>query len=82
MPCHTVCFTSIFEHSVADSVADSRFETHHHGVPVVVSRQQQGVKEPVSVFYEPHCDFDAASVAQQAPVDVVISPVQSLILGG
>lgn len=34
-----------------------------------------------SLYFEPHCDFDAASVAKEAPVDVVVSPVTTANLG-
>jgi hypothetical protein len=44
--------------------------------------QEQGVETPASLYYEPHCDFDQSSVAKVGPVDVVISPVQSVLLGG
>jgi hypothetical protein len=45
--------------------------------------QEQGVDEaPASLYYEPHCDFDQSSVAKVGPVDVVVSPVQSVLLGG
>lgn len=42
------------------------------------------MEAPASLYYEPHCDFDAASLrsAGVAPVDVVVSPVQSVLLGG
>ena len=40
------------------------------------------METPASLYYEPHCDFDAASVAKAGPVDVVVSPVQSVLLGG
>jgi hypothetical protein len=48
----------------------------------VVSEQEQGVEAPASLYYEPHCDFDQSSVARVGQVDVVISPVQSVLLGG
>ncbi len=35
-----------------------------------------------SLYYEPHCDFDAASVSAAAPVDVVVTPPASQILLG
>lgn len=45
--------------------------------------QEQGVDAaPASLYYEPHCDFDAKSVASVGQVDVVISPVQSVLLAG
>jgi hypothetical protein len=34
-----------------------------------------------SVYFEPHCDFDEASVAAAGPVDVVVSPVITGLLG-
>jgi len=36
----------------------------------------------ISVYYEPHCDFSAASVRRLSPVDVVISPVTTVELAG
>lgn len=48
----------------------------------VVHTQEQGVEAPASLYYEPHCDFDQSSVARVGQVDVVISPVQSVLLGG
>lgn len=36
----------------------------------------------VSVYYEPHCDFEAASVARVGPVDVVVTPPCSQLLLG
>lgn len=35
-----------------------------------------------SLYYEPHCDFEAKSVAGVAPVDVVVTPPASQILLG
>jgi hypothetical protein len=34
-----------------------------------------------SLYYEPHCDYDAASVGRAGPVDVVVTPpsTQSLL---
>ncbi|KAI8462622.1 MAG: beta-lactamase superfamily domain-containing protein [Monoraphidium minutum] len=43
---------------------------------------EQGVPRPASLYYEPHCDFDEASVAAAGPVDVVVSPVVDVLLGG
>jgi len=40
------------------------------------------VEAPVSLYYEPHCDFEASSVAAAGSVDVVVSPVQSVLLAG
>lgn len=34
----------------------------------------ENVAQGISLYYEPHCDFDAASVASVGPVDVVVSP--------
>jgi hypothetical protein len=34
-----------------------------------------------SVYFEPHCDFDEGSVSAAGPVDVVVSPVISGLLG-
>eukprot|EP00199_Chlamydomonas_sp_CCMP681_P008556 CAMPEP_0119109500 /NCGR_PEP_ID=MMETSP1180-20130426/18874_1 /TAXON_ID=3052 ORGANISM="Chlamydomonas cf sp, Strain CCMP681" /NCGR_SAMPLE_ID=MMETSP1180 /ASSEMBLY_ACC=CAM_ASM_000741 /LENGTH=147 /DNA_ID=CAMNT_0007095283 /DNA_START=50 /DNA_END=493 /DNA_ORIENTATION=+ len=34
-----------------------------------------------SVYFEPHCDFDTASVTSVAPVDVVISPTKTASVG-
>ncbi len=38
-------------------------------------------RPPSSLYFESHCDFDAASVAREAPVDVVVSPVVTAGLG-
>ena len=43
---------------------------------------EQGVEEGASLYYEPHCDFVEASLQGLGPVDVVVSPVQSVLLGG
>lgn len=40
------------------------------------------METPASLYYEPHCDFDASSLANVGPVDVVVSPVQSVLLAG
>eukprot|EP00878_Enallax_costatus_P018952 GHUV01019979.1.p1 GENE.GHUV01019979.1~~GHUV01019979.1.p1 ORF type:complete len:263 (+),score=61.67 GHUV01019979.1:305-1093(+) len=40
------------------------------------------VDAPTSLYYEPHCDFDAGSMSTVGHVDVVVSPVQSVLLGG
>lgn len=34
----------------------------------------ENVPQGISLYYEPHCDYDAASVASVGPVDVVVSP--------
>lgn len=34
------------------------------------------------LYYEPHCDFEASSVADCAPVDVVVTPPASQVLLG
>ncbi|WIA11643.1 hypothetical protein OEZ85_011746 [Tetradesmus obliquus] len=44
--------------------------------------RELGVETPASLYYEPHCDFDASSLAGVGPVDVVVSPVQSVLLAG
>jgi hypothetical protein len=44
--------------------------------------QELGVEAPVSMYYEPHCDFQPSSVAAAGAVDVVVSPVQSVLLAG
>eukprot|EP01026_Neomeris_dumetosa_P021058 TRINITY_DN18538_c1_g1_i1.p1 TRINITY_DN18538_c1_g1~~TRINITY_DN18538_c1_g1_i1.p1 ORF type:complete len:285 (-),score=18.44 TRINITY_DN18538_c1_g1_i1:532-1338(-) len=36
---------------------------------------QENVEGGARVYYEPHCDFVASSVASVSPVDIVISPV-------
>jgi hypothetical protein len=43
---------------------------------------EQGVEATASLYYEPHCDFDEGSLQGLGPVDVVVSPVQSVLLGG
>jgi hypothetical protein len=35
---------------------------------------------PASLYYEPHCDFDAGSLRQAGPVDVVVTPVMSTLM--
>eukprot|EP00882_Tetradesmus_deserticola_P024576 GHRQ01026873.1.p1 GENE.GHRQ01026873.1~~GHRQ01026873.1.p1 ORF type:complete len:209 (+),score=72.77 GHRQ01026873.1:279-905(+) len=44
--------------------------------------RELGVDIPASLYYEPHCDFDVKSLAGVGPVDVVVSPVQSVLLAG
>lgn len=39
-------------------------------------------ERPASLYYEPHCDFDEQSVAAAGRVDVVVSPVLDVLLGG
>lgn len=34
-----------------------------------------------TAYFEPHCDFDDASVARAGPVDLVVSPISSALLG-
>ncbi|MEW5304056.1 MAG: hypothetical protein WDW38_003450 [Sanguina aurantia] len=41
---------------------------------------QETTPGAVSVYYEPHCDFEDSSVRAISPVDVVISPVKSVIM--
>lgn len=43
---------------------------------------KERMHEGVSVYYEPHCDFVDSSIRPFAPVDVVVSPVVSVDLGG
>lgn len=43
---------------------------------------ENGVQDAVSLYYEPHCDFDPKGLEGLAPVDVVVSPAQSVLLGG
>uniref|UniRef100_A0A061RPC4 Zn-dependent hydrolase of the beta-lactamase fold protein n=1 Tax=Tetraselmis sp. GSL018 TaxID=582737 RepID=A0A061RPC4_9CHLO len=43
---------------------------------------RERVSGGISVYYEPHCDFSAASVRRLSPVDVVISPVTTVELAG
>ncbi len=35
---------------------------------------------PASLYYEPHCDFDAGSLRQAGAVDVVVTPVKSTLM--
>eukprot|EP00879_Flechtneria_rotunda_P017516 GHRR01018365.1.p1 GENE.GHRR01018365.1~~GHRR01018365.1.p1 ORF type:complete len:172 (+),score=32.94 GHRR01018365.1:1372-1887(+) len=49
---------------------------------MLYAQQEQGVETPASLYYEPHCDFDAKSLQGLGPVDVVVSPVQGVLLGG
>eukprot|EP01023_Acetabularia_acetabulum_P051031 TRINITY_DN5595_c0_g3_i1.p1 TRINITY_DN5595_c0_g3~~TRINITY_DN5595_c0_g3_i1.p1 ORF type:complete len:326 (+),score=19.90 TRINITY_DN5595_c0_g3_i1:62-1039(+) len=42
---------------------------------------KENVKDGVSVYFEPHCDFIDDSVRRVSPVDIVISPVVSQYLG-
>lgn len=35
---------------------------------------------PASLYYEPHCDFDAGSLRQAGAVDVVVTPVCSTLM--
>ncbi|GBF97920.1 hypothetical protein Rsub_10593 [Raphidocelis subcapitata] len=44
--------------------------------------QELGAARPARLYYEPHCDFDESSVASVGRVDVVVSPVLDVLLGG
>lgn len=46
------------------------------------STTSSGSSSPTSLYYEPHCDFDEGSVAGVGRVDLVVSPVKSVLLGG
>eukprot|EP01024_Parvocaulis_polyphysoides_P043398 TRINITY_DN39696_c0_g1_i1.p1 TRINITY_DN39696_c0_g1~~TRINITY_DN39696_c0_g1_i1.p1 ORF type:complete len:349 (-),score=22.60 TRINITY_DN39696_c0_g1_i1:379-1347(-) len=42
---------------------------------------RENVEGGVSVYFEPHCDFEPESVRKVSPVDIVITPVVSQYLG-
>lgn len=44
--------------------------------------EEVGVQRPARLYYEPHCDFDESSVRSVGRVDVVVSPVLDVLLGG
>jgi hypothetical protein len=42
---------------------------------------REACPSPASLYYEPHCDFDAGSLRQEAgAVDVVVTPVKSTLM--
>jgi L-ascorbate metabolism protein UlaG (beta-lactamase superfamily) len=43
--------------------------------------KEAGVSHPASLFYEPHADYVAASVAALGGADCVVAPVRSVLLG-
>jgi hypothetical protein len=46
-----------------------------------ILREGGGGGGGVSVYYEPHCSFDARALQQEPPVDIVISPGAQVNIG-